>query len=64
MRGSDPAPDGLTIDPRTGFLLFPLSRAGAAELEAAAAPIATRIRALMPDGSPVPYLAGTIALED
>lgn len=54
----------LTIDPRSGVIGFPISAERAEELEGAVQPIATRIRLLMPDGVPVPFLVGTIALED
>ena len=59
------APDHLLmIDQRTGVHAFPVSAERAEELEGAVQPIATRIRMLMPDGAPVPFLTGTIALED
>ncbi len=59
------APDRLlSIDPRSGVISFPVSAARVEELEGAVQPIATRIRLLMPDGAPVPFLTGTVALED
>lgn len=53
----------LRLDRRTGFVLFPLAPDRIAALAAAARPVPTRIRLLMPDGTPVPVLAGTIAPE-
>lgn len=53
----------LVIDRRTGFVTFPIVAARVAELATAARPVATRIRLLMPDGTPIPFLVGTIAQE-
>jgi len=57
------SPEPLVIDRRSGFVLFPVSPARVEELETAARPVATRIRLVMPDGTPIPFLVGTIALE-
>lgn len=54
----------LSLDARTGVIGFPLSAERRRALQDAAQPIATRLRVLMPDGSPVPFLTGTLALED
>lgn len=53
----------LTIDPRSGFVMFPLAAARVEEIEAAGRPVPTRICLLMPDGTRVPFLAGAISLE-
>jgi hypothetical protein len=53
----------LKIDPRSGFVMFPIERARVEALQVAARPVDTRIRLLMADGTPVPFLTGTISLE-
>lgn len=58
------APNLLMVDRRTGFVVFPISDERVEELEGQPGPVSTRIRILMPDGTPVPYLTGTIAMED
>ncbi len=55
---SDPP---LEVDRRTGFVTFPVQAERAAALEIADRPVPTRIRLILPDGTPVPVLVGTIA---
>lgn len=57
-------PDPLTVDRRTGAILFPISAAHADDLAGSVRPIATGIRLLMPDGFAVPVLNGSIVVED
>lgn len=53
----------LRIDPRTGFVMFQISKEHVEALQIAERPVSTRIRMLMADGTPVPFLVGTISLE-
>lgn len=54
---------GLTVDRRTGMIIYPISAAHAGELAAAPAPIALRIRYVASDGYVCPLLTGTVELE-